>query len=129
MKMIFTMLIMMSSVSSYAVWNELECDVQVDGKSIRVEVEESFPRGSYFKRAQLVVTENDVEETFDYTVSSRRSNGFNQIRYIGAGLDLEVDFWPDQRPQWGRTYRGTLRSAVFDNQSIQGLSCRFPNIQ
>ena len=127
MKLILSVLVMFSSLSVFASWNEVECEGKVDQKNIQLEVEQPFPNGSYFKRATLTIAENGAEESFHYTVNSRVTRGFNQIRYTAGGLDLEVDFWPDQAPRWGRTYKGSLRSSKLNNQYIRGLNCRFPN--
>lgn len=127
MKVVILFAIMMFSVSAFAAWNEVECTGMSGTKSFSVDVEQAFPNGSYFKRAALTVAENGAEETHDYTVTTRAVMGFNRVEYSAPGLRLEVDFWPDQRPRWGWTYRGTLQSSVLGNQSIQGLNCRFPN--
>jgi len=127
MKLILSVLVLFSTFSAFASWNEVECEGKIDQKIVRVEVEQPFPNGSYFKRASLTITENGAENSFNYTVTSRMTRGFNQIRYTAGGLDLEVDFWPDQVPRWGRTYKGSLRSSELNNQYIRGLTCRFPN--
>ena len=123
----FTLLIamMVFSLSSFAAWNEVECEGRMDGKTVRMDVEQSFPNGSWLKRATLTVIENGAEQVFDYTVSGRGS--FNRVQYSAPGVNLEVDFWPDQQPRWGRMYRGTLRSRDLAGSSFQTLSCFFPN--
>jgi hypothetical protein len=126
MKIFFTVALMAFSLSSFAFWNEIECDAVVDRKTIRVEVEQSFPTGSYFKRAMITITENGAQEIHDFNVTSRRW-GMNQIQYSGAGLRLEVDFWPDQAPRWGRDYRGQLRTNFIGNNSMTNVQCTFPN--
>ena len=126
MKLMTLILMMVFSLSSFAAWNEVECEGKLDGKTIRVEIEQSFPNDSYFKRAELTITENGADENHSYTVS--RSNfGFNRIEYRGAGLQLEVDLWPDQRPRWGMRYAGTLLSSALGNKYIRGFRCQFPN--
>lgn len=127
MKTVFLMAIMMFSVSAFSAWNEVECTGKVDGKLFSVEVEQAFPNGSYFKQAHLTVEENGAQQTHDYTVNTRTTSGFSRVTYLSGGLRLEVDFWPDQRPRWGWTYRGSLQSSALGNQYIQGLNCRFPN--
>lgn len=124
----FTLLIamMIFSLSSFAAWNEVECDGRAGGKTVRMEVEESFG-GSWLRRATLTVAENGAEQVFDYTVSGR--GYLNRVQYSAPGVTLEVDFWPDQQPRWGRMYRGTLRSRDLADSSFQSLNCRFPNIR
>lgn len=126
MKLMTMILMMIFSISSFAAWNEVECEGKVDDKIVRVEIEQSFPNGSHFKRAELTITTDGANETHNYTVS-RRSFGFNRIVYTGAGLRLEVDLWPDQRPRWGMRYDGALLSSVLGNQYIRGFRCHFPN--
>lgn len=126
MKIFLSTLIMILSFSSFAAWNEVECAGKFEGKSLRLEIEQSFPNDSHFKRAELTVTENGADSHHSYTVS-RRTFGFNRFEYSGAGLRLDVDLWPDQRPRWGRSYEGTLLSVELGNKYIRGLRCRFPN--
>lgn len=127
MKSVFLMAIMMFSFSAFSAWNEVECTGQTEGKTFSVDVEQAFPNGSFWKRAELTVVENGAQQTHDYQVSTRVTPGFSRVTYMAGGMRLEVDFWPDQRPRWGWTYRGTLQSSVLGNQYIQGLNCRFPN--
>lgn len=118
------------SLSSYASFNEVECEILTSGKDIRVEVEQPFPRTSITRQVRLTSVVNGAQSEFNYIVTSRRSPGFNQIQYLGAGFRLEVDHWPDNFPRWGRTYRGTMNSSdLFNNQTFTNLSCQFPNAQ
>jgi hypothetical protein len=70
---------------------------------------------------------NGDERGFNYFVTSRGSNSFNRVTYFGSGLFLEIDLWPDNRPQWGRNYRSTLRATDIQNPEIQNVNCTFPN--
>lgn len=115
------------SFSAFASWNEVECEGKLGTKEVYLEIEQPFPQGSAFTRATLTVTEEGQEKEFYYTVSARRSGGFRNIRYWGAGLDLDVDFWPDNAPRWGRNYRSTLRTSDVDNRASINVECRYPN--
>lgn len=126
MKFIAILSFVLISLSAEAAWNEVECDGRVGEKIIRLEIEESFPNGSIFKRALLTVTENGSQKSHRYTVS-RRTFGLNRWEYNGAGLRLDVDLWPDRFPRWGWSYSGTLLSSVLGNQYIRGFRCQFPN--
>lgn len=128
MKLVTIFLLILSSMTASAAWNEVECNGRLDEKSIRLEIEESFPNDSYFKRAVLIVSENGAETSRTYTVS-RRNFGLNRWEYSGAGLRLDVDLWPDRFPRWGWSYDGTLLSASLGNQYIRGFRCQFPNIR
>lgn len=127
MKISLLLAMMMFSLTSFAAWNEVECEGKINGKTFRVEVEQAFPQGSFYKDANLFITHNGAEESHDFKVTTRSIHGMSRVEYMGAGLRLEVDFWPDQRPRWGWNYRGTLLSSALGNQYIQGLSCSFPN--
>lgn len=130
MKHTMIMALTLISFNSFAFFNEVECEAVSSGSEILVEVEQAFPRTSVFRQVNLSVTNNGTQTDHNYTVTSRRSPGFNQIQYLGAGLRLEVDHWPDNYPRWGRTYRGTLSSSdLFNNQTVSNLQCRFPNAQ
>lgn len=127
MKFLLAISLAVFSVAASAAWNEVECDGRDGNKTIRVEVEQAFPNGSYWKRAQVVVTEAGAQNIKDLTVTSRGSTGFNRIAYSAPGFRLEVDFWPDQYPRWGMMYRGTFQSDILGNMSYRALNCRFPN--
>ena len=126
MKFLALMSVIIFSLSAKAAWNELECTGRFEGKHIRLEIEESFPNGSYFKKAELTVTQDGAEQSYPYTVS-RRSIGLNRIDYSSRGLRIEVDLWPDQTPRWGRSYSASLLSSVLGNKYIRGFRCQFPN--
>jgi len=123
---VFLLSIMLTSVS-FAAWNELECNGYVDGKEVRLEVEQAFPNGSYFRRAQLFVSQNGNEVVHSYTVTPRVNPSFGRINYWGGGMRIEINIWPDQLPRWGWTYFGRLESDVLDNWKPNTLDCIFPN--
>lgn len=128
MKALVLILSLTLSMTSFAAWNELECEGRTaNGKEVRVEIEQPFPYGTYFKRATLILSDEGSEKTYDFTVSTRVI--LNRVEYIAAGLKIDVNFWPDQRPRWGRVYLGTMLAGIFQNQYIQHLNCRFPNAQ
>lgn len=127
MKTFLTIALALSSLTAFASWNEVECTGTYKNKEILVEVEQPFPSGSDFRRAQISVTEDGNTKVERTTVSLRRPTNYTTVRYWGAGLDLEVDTWPDRAPRWGRDYRGVVRSSIIDNTYIRGLNCNFPN--
>lgn len=122
MKLILLTIVALMSFSAAAAFIEVECTGQVAGGTLNVGVDEGF-QGS-FRRAQVYLTN---AENRQFTVIARGAFG-NRVRYEGAGFDLEVDFWPDVRPQWARTYRGTFTSTDM-NIPFTMLWCRFPNIR
>ena len=128
MKTLLALLILTFGLSSHAAWNELECEGRIPGgKDVRIEVEQPFPYGSYFKRANLTLADEGSEKTYNFTVSTRVI--LSRVEYIAAGLKVDVSFWPDQKPRWGRIYQGTMMAGILENQYIQHLNCRFPNAQ
>lgn len=124
---ILTVMLLMYSMSAFALWNEVECEGKVPGKTFKVEVEKTYHGGPIFRPAFLKVKENEVEKTYDYSVSTRVQSGWNRIEYAAYGLRLDVDLSPHAYPRFGWIYRATLASDVLDNQYIQGVRCRFPN--
>lgn len=130
MKSLFLVATMLFSASSFAVWNEVECQGRTADKTIQVNVEEAFPRGSSFQRANLVVYQDGNQTVEDYNgVIKRISRGMPRVTYQGSGLRLEVDLWPDNVPQWGRTYRASVRATALGRNEVRNLSCRFQNIR
>ena len=115
------------STSVFANFNEVECTVTRNNQEIFLEIEQSFPPSSVFKRAVMTVTEAGAEKEFNYSVMARVSRGFNTISYTGGGLRLEVNTWPDNTPRWGRYYRSTLSSSDLGNANIPNVECFFPN--
>lgn len=126
MKLFVLALTIIASFSASAAWNEVECDGRIGSRFIQVEVEQAFPQGSYFSRAQVTVSENGGYRSEHYTVS-RRPIGPGRIEYSAGGLRLEVDIWPDRRPRWGWNYRGLIQSTLLGDRLTQSVNCRFPN--
>lgn len=127
MKLTVFISLFMFATSAFAIITEVECKTQNNGKFIYAEIEEAFPRGTSFNRAKVEVSSaEDGSQTFNYIVTTRRYSNFNRINYYGGGFRLEVDFWPDRVPRWGRTYRGNLSSSALGNKFIQ-MECRYPN--
>lgn len=127
MKKSLVLALCLMSSSVFAFINEVECTAKQNNKEIFFEIEQPFPTGSVFKRALLTVTEDGADKEFNYTVTSRRSMGFNSITYTGGGIHLDVDMWPDSTPRWGRNYRATLRSSDLQNANLSNVECNFPN--
>jgi hypothetical protein len=126
MKLILATLISLFSMSSFAAFTEVECSGRNGQKNILTAVEQGFGPGS-FRRADVRVSDTQGSEVRNYSVLSRGAFG-SRVRYEGAGFDLEVDFWPDNRPQWARTYRGNFSSSDL-NVPFTLMWCRFPNIR
>jgi hypothetical protein len=128
MKSVVLTFILVISSNAFASFNEVECEVKTATSELFLEVEQPFPANSVFKRATLTSTDaNGVDTSFNYTLTTRGTRGFNTLTYSGAGLNLEVDLWPDQRPQWGRNYRSILRATEVGNSEIRNVNCTFPN--
>lgn len=122
----FLMIVLTSfSLTAFASWNEVECTGFQNGKEISLVVEAPFPRDSYFKKAQLKVTESGAERTFDYTVSTMNITGISRMDYTGPGLRLEIDYRPDRTPRRFWNYYGSMISKDLNNQYIRSLKCRF----
>lgn len=128
MKHFFTAAIFLLSFSAFAQFNEVECQGTTDAKEFAFEVEQPFPQNSVFKYAQLTVSEaNQADRVFNYSVISRRTRGFNTFTYIGGGVRLEIDTWPDSAPRWATVYGGVIMSSDLGNKNVS-VQCRFPNI-
>ncbi len=125
MKLILVALVLVMSSSVFAAFSEVECSGQDGLNNIVASVEEGFQQS--FRRAYVRHETPTGGEVRNFTVMSRGAFG-NRVRFEGAGFQLEVDFWPDVRPQWARTYRGTFASSEM-NIPFTMLWCRFPNIR
>lgn len=127
MKKMIASALCLLSFSAMASFNDVECEGTLKEKEIYFEIESSFPTGSVFRRANLIITENGSDSESFYTLTSRVSPGFNTITFNGAGLRLEIDTWPDSSPRWGRDYRATLTSSKLGSNQTAKLTCQFPN--
>ena len=127
MKLMTTIAFFLISISAFAGFNEIECQGNSGVANVYLEIEQPFPTNNVFKRMMLAVSSNGTQQNFQYTVSSRRYNGFNTILYQGGALRLEVDLWPDTNPRWGRSYRAALNSSDLNNGAAAVLNCQFPN--
>ena len=98
---------------------EVEC-ISEEHREFLLQIEKPFPNNSAFRRAQF----NMDNASFFYTLTRSRVSSFNRIRYIGGGLDLQIDTWPDNAPTWGRSYRSYL-SVSNPNWDNLEMECRF----
>jgi hypothetical protein len=115
------------SLSASASWIEVECSGNEGSKTVRVEIEEAWPNGSFWKPATVVIDRPGQQDRRDYVVTTRFVPGFSSLEYANRGFRLEVDLWPDQRPRWNRLYRGTFQSDAMGDMNFRALKCRFPN--
>jgi hypothetical protein len=129
MKHVLALVLATLSLPTLAFINEVECEFRDSSQIIAVDVERPFPSNSVFKRMLVTVQNNNGQSTYNYSVTTRRFGGFNEIQYFAGGVRLTVDLWPDNIPRWGRYYRGTFQSMELGNQTLSGLDCRFPNAQ
>lgn len=113
---------------SFAAFNDFECEFTTnDSQSVSIEIERQ--RGAGLRRASVEVDNDGTTDTFNYYVSSRYDRAFNEIRYFGGGMDLEIDLWPDTTPKWGRSYRAQFRSwDIGNNTNNYNILCRYTRI-
>lgn len=119
-----SLLIALFSTTAFASFNDFECNFQgQNGEQIKVEVERSYSPG--MKRINLTQTTDQSVDRFTYFTSARIDN-MNRIQYWGGGIDLEIDLWPDHRPQYGRFYRSEFRSMdINDGRAFYNIYCQF----
>lgn len=132
MKMLGKMAIVLGLISASSVQaniNDFECEFNTDaGQMVELEVERPFGSTS-MRDATMTVSSNDEFEVFNYYVNTRYTRSFNRLRFSGANFDLEVNLWPDQKPQWGRTYRSEFRSwDLEDGRNYYNVSCRYTGL-
>ncbi len=97
---------------------ELRCESFVD--RVELNLDFGFSRGLRTANAELYVDRNLVERSF---MNLRGNFGQYEYRYMGSfGTEFVLDTWPDLKPQWGRSYRGELRSR---NLNSRNLRCQF----
>lgn len=125
MKLIFGMLLLIISSSSFAAWNEMECNGHLDGKEIKIEIEDSF-RETYYKNAVLSLTEAGETKSFKFRVAKRLYGPFNRLTYLAKDFHLKIDLRFDEWPQWRQWYKADFISGILGTQSIQELDCTDP---
>jgi hypothetical protein len=130
MKKLFVFICVMFSLNALAFMPEVECEYRQNGKIIFIEIEQPFPNSSHFRKAKTTLVVENKETVDESTVTARMPRGFKEINYVGSGLNMTVDLWPDSIPRWGRTYRATVHSsAILGNERIRDIECRFPFAQ
>ncbi len=118
------------SLNALAYIPEVECESRVDGKILFVEIEQPFPSSSHFRQAKTTLIVDGKGSVEEFSVTARMPRGFKEVNYIGSGLNMTVNLWPDSIPRWGRTYRATIYSSnVLGNQRLNDIKCRFPFAQ
>lgn len=118
------MMLALTSTSAFASINDFECNFQAQNDTnVLIEVERSYNPG--MKRINLTVTADGTINRFNYYTPARRNN-MNRIEYFGAGMNLEIDLWPDNRPQYGRFYTSEFRSYDVDNGTrFYNINCQY----
>lgn len=97
---------------------ELRCESFAD--RVEFNLDFGFSRGLRTANTELYVNRNLVERSF---MNLRGTFGQYEYRYFGSnGADFTLDTWPDLKPQWGRSYRGELRTR---GASSRNLRCQF----
>jgi len=121
MKFILGLITLSFSVSALAVFNEVECTGRVNQKTVIVEVERFFH--SPWTTSHLTIQENGNRTTSDFDMTMRY-NLPEGVRYESRGFTLDVSFWPDRTPQWGRLYNGMLISREIGGY-LRDMKCKF----
>lgn len=130
MKKLLLLALGLVSFSAFAFMPEVECEHRLDGKIIFIEIEQPFPNTSHFRNSKITLVVDNKETVDESTVTARMPRGFKEVNYIGSGLNMTVNLWPDSTPRWGRTYRATVYSStILGNQPIRDIECRFPFAQ
>ena len=122
MKVALIFILTVFSLSAFA-FPETECDGRLGNRRVTVSVERGFPNSNW-RRVDVAVEENGQVQRDTFNASVYSPPRFNRVRMSARNFNLEIDFWPDQRPQWGRTYRGHVATALTQNQAVS-LYCRY----
>mgnify|MGYP000873756306 CR=1 FL=1 len=123
MKNLWTALLMLTTLSAHAFVNEVECNGNLNGSRVDLEVERAW---GGMRPARLIDwgqrgTNSEIE---NFMVRNVRALA-GRLQYNGdKGFFLEVDLWPDRVPAWGRTYRASFMT---QDRARGNLFCRFPN--
>jgi|SRR5690606_5047807 len=97
---------------------ELRCESW--SERVEVNLDFGFNGGLRNADAEIYVDGGLSDRMFMNLFGSARQY---QYRYLGSfGAEFTLDTWPDLKPQWGRTYRGEIRSR---NVNSRNLTCRF----
>lgn len=125
MKHLFFALVASISLPSFASWNEVECQGFHRTKQIVINIERSFPRDTYLKNVEVIISEAGAEKTYHYQVGTIINPTIQFREYYGGGLRLQIDHRPDRTPRTFWSYPGNMQINVLNNQYISGLQCRF----
>ena len=98
--------------------SELRCESFTE--RVEFNLDFGFSRGLRTASTELYIDNHLVERSF---MNLHRTFGQYEYRYYGSnGADFTLDTWPDLKPQWGRSYRGELRTR---GVSTRDLRCQF----
>jgi hypothetical protein len=123
MKCTMTAFALLLSVSVFAL-TEVECSGRANGADVRLTIDGRWGQ-NYFKEGRLWIRKDGAVTTTRHSLSYRGPwGGLNRAEYSDSSMELEIDFWPDQIPRWGKTYNGSMRLDSFNSRF--GMRCRFP---
>jgi hypothetical protein len=91
--------------------------------NVRFDIQRGF--GSSWQDASLTFVQANQVFKKDYVVLLTDGLGWNQLRYWGAGVELEVDLGFDSSPQIFRTYDSVLTASDFNQGKPVTVRCEF----
>lgn len=115
---IFLVLMAISSFAQAQALRELRCESF--SEQVELNLDFGFNRGLRTATSEIYQNRNLIERSF---MNLRGTFGQYEYRYYGSfGTEFTLDTWPDLKPQWGRSYRGELRSR---DVSARNMRCQF----
>ncbi|WPU66023.1 hypothetical protein [Peredibacter starrii] len=93
------------SLSSFAYFDEAKCIGLINQTNVLVEVSRGNSTGTPWRESSLILDGNGTPTYQEFNMTMRYT-GPGYVRYESKGYTLEVDFTPDETPEWGRIYQG-----------------------
>lgn len=118
------------SVSAYAI-NDFVCQFETrEGTGVTIEVERAIGNPRAGRRVEMSVQRDDNVQVYNYFATPRFDRAFKRITFQSAGMDLEINTWPDTWPRWGFDYRSNIRTWDIDEGvNYYQLNCRYVGIR
>jgi hypothetical protein len=114
---------------SFAYINDIECESRFSDQNydFRINVIRPMSQGPWRQTEVQTFLKGQLIRTDFFHLTFFNNQGFNNIRFWGQGVDLEIDLWPDRVPQFGRYYSARFSNVtILSNKPFTNIDCRFP---
>jgi hypothetical protein len=128
-KLILLTIVSLFSHLSFAYMNDIECESRFTDQNydFRINVVRPMSPGPWRQTEVQTFLNGHLVRTDFFNLTFFNNQGFNNLRFWGQGVDLQIDLWPDRVPQFGRYYSARFSNvSILSNKPFTSIDCRFP---